>query len=72
MVEKLFGVTELSIAFSVTRQTIINWIEEGRFPNAQKVSRSWAVPASDVRLVRDEELKRLELEVERLNALPLV
>ena len=70
MKDKLYGVTELADLFQVSRQTIHNWIEEGRFPGAFSAGdgrgRMVLVPASDVEVARKEEAEKLLQRLDRL------
>lgn len=64
--KEYFSVTELAEVFSKTRQTIHNWIEEGRFPNYQRTSAGIIVPVADVDAVKEVEATKLLNELVRL------
>jgi excisionase family DNA binding protein len=70
MKEKLHTVTELSEMFGVSRQTIHNWIGEGRFPNHVVAGEGRGsvvlIPASDVDRVKEEEAEKLREQLARL------
>lgn len=70
MTDKLHTVVELARMFEVSRQTIHNWLDAGRFPNSFEVGegggRITLIPASDVEAVKKEEADKL---VERLDRL---
>ena len=69
MQEKLYTVTELSKLFEVSRQTIHNWINDGRFGDdlIEVGGQSMLlIPASRVDAVRKEEADKL---IEQLNRL---
>ncbi len=68
MQEKLYTVAELSKLFNVSRQTIHNWNNDGRFPNSITVGdkNTVLVPASDVEIARREEAEKLMQELDRL------
>lgn len=48
MAEKLWSTTELGEALGISRQYANRLIDRDRFPNAQLVGTSYAVPHSDV------------------------
>jgi len=68
MKDKLYTVSDLVRLFGVSRQTIHNWENNGRFQNSLKVGdkRTLLVPASDVERVRHEEAARLIKDLDRL------
>jgi predicted DNA-binding transcriptional regulator AlpA len=68
MQEKLHTVAELSKLFGVSRQTIHNWNNDGRFPNGITVGdkNTVLVPASDVEVVKREEAEKLIEQLDRL------
>lgn len=70
MKDKLYTVTELAELFQVSRQTIHNWITDGRFPGTFTVGEGGGkmtlVPASDVETVKDEEAAELIKKLDRL------
>ena len=67
---RLFTVAQLHTIFGVSRQTIYNWIDAGRFPNSFEVGEGGGtvllVPASDVEVVKEEEAQKLKVKLERL------
>lgn len=67
MQERLYTISTLADTLDVSRQTIYNWLQSGRFPNAFEVEQGDGViklvPASDVEVVRREEAEKL---IERL------
>lgn len=70
MKDKLYTVTELAELFQVSRQTIHNWVTDGRFPGTFTVGEGGGkmtlVPASDVETVKDEEAAELIKKLDRL------
>jgi excisionase family DNA binding protein len=70
MKEKIHTVTELAEMFGVSRQTIHNWIGEGRFPNHIVAGEGRGsvvlIPASDAERVREEEAEKLREQLARL------
>jgi excisionase family DNA binding protein len=70
MKDKFFTVTELAELFGVSRQTIHNWIANGRFPGSFAVGEGrggmTVVPASDVESVKNEEAEKLVKQLGRL------
>ena len=64
--KEYFSVTELAEVFGKTRQTIHNWIEEGRFPNYQRTSAGTIIPAADVDAAKEVEAAKLLEELDRL------
>ncbi len=75
--EKLYGTSDLAGILGVTRQTIKNWIDDGLFPNAQRIGRSYIILSGDVvEVLRDrihetrEQLSRMESELEEINGEP--
>lgn len=70
MKDKLYTVTELAKLFQVSRQTIHNWIADGRFPDTftagEGGGKMTLVPASNVTTVKEEEAAKL---IEQLNRL---
>lgn len=69
MKDEFSTVTQLAEVFGVSRQTIYNWIEDGRFPNSFKAGGGDAItliPAADVAAVRKEEADKLVQQLNRL------
>lgn len=68
MQDKLYTVAELSKLFGVSRQTIHNWNNDGRFPNGITVGdkNTVLVPAPDVEAVKREEAEKLIDQLDRL------
>ncbi|HEX9679763.1 MAG TPA: helix-turn-helix domain-containing protein [Candidatus Saccharimonadales bacterium] len=70
MKETLYTVGQLATIFNRTRQTMHNWISDGRFPNMIEAGegggRVFLVPASDVERVKEEEATKLIQELNRL------
>lgn len=68
MGDRFYTITELSNEFGVSRQTVYNWIEAGRFPNKFEVGTddTTLIPASDVEVVRIEEADKLVARLTRL------
>ena len=70
MDDQFYTVTQVAKMFDVTRQTIYNWIEQGRFPNIMEVGEGRGavtiIPDSDVEVVKKEEADKL---IEKLNRL---
>ncbi|MCO5189140.1 MAG: helix-turn-helix domain-containing protein [Anaerolineae bacterium] len=65
---KLLTVTEVAGILGVTRQTIHNWIGDGRFPNKMDVGggKLVLIPASDVDAVKRQEADKLIAGLRRL------
>lgn len=70
MEEKFYTVSELADLFQVSRQTVHNWISDGRFPGAFKVGEGGGkmtlIPASDVEKIKEEEATKLLEQLDRL------
>lgn len=70
MEQKLYTVNELAKLFDVSRQTVHNWMRDGRFPNKFEVGEGGGkmllIPASDVEAVRKEEADKLIADLDRL------
>lgn len=70
MNEKLFTVSEVAKEFKKSRQTIYNWMENGRFPNVFEVGSEGGtiklIPASDVEKVKNEEAEKLVAKINQL------
>ncbi len=70
MNDKLYTVSQLADMFGVSRQSIYNWIEAGKFPNKFEVGEGGGtitlVPASDVEVVRKELAAKLVKKLDRL------
>ena len=70
MKDKLYTVSELADLFQVSRQSIHNWITDGRFPGTFTVGEGGGkmtlIPASDVEAVKDEEAAKLLKQLDRL------
>jgi predicted DNA-binding transcriptional regulator AlpA len=70
MKDKLYTVTELADLFQVSRQSVHNWIADGRFPGAFTVGEGGGkmtlVPASGVEKVKEEEAAKLIKQLDRL------
>lgn len=70
MQERLYTVAELAGIFGKTKQTIHNWINDGRFPNKFEVGegagRIVLIPASNVEVVKKEEAEKHLKELNRL------
>jgi len=68
MEKEFYTLTELAEMFGVTRMTIHNWNNDGRFPNFITVGNkdTVLVPASDVAAVKMEEAEKLLAQITRL------
>ncbi len=70
MNDKLYTVSQLATLFGVSRQSIYNWIDAGKFPNKFEVGEGGGtitlIPASDVAVVREEEAEKLIKRLDRL------
>lgn len=70
MKERLYTVPEAAERLGKSKQTLYNWIRDGRFPNSFAVgggdSEITLIPASDVDAVRKEEAGKLIEQLERL------
>lgn len=70
MREKPYTVSQLVKIFGKTRQTIHNWIDDGRFPNSYIVGEGGGkvmlIPQSDVEKVRQEEANKLKNRLKML------
>ena len=68
MKDELRTVTQAADTLDVSRQTIYNWIEQGRFPGHFSVGNDdmILIPASDVEKVRKEEAAKLVDKLGRL------
>ena len=62
-------VTQVSRTLKVTRTTVYKWYEDGRFPNATEAHealKTILIPASDVEVVRQEEVEKFAKRIEEL------
>lgn len=68
MGEQLWTITDVATQLGVTRQTIYNWLDAGRFPNSFVVGSDEVtlIPESDVQRVKREEADKL---IDRLRQL---
>lgn len=68
MKDQLRTVTQAANTLDVSRQTIYNWIEQGRFPGHFVVGddERILIPTSDVEKVRKEEAEKLVEKLDRL------
>jgi predicted DNA-binding transcriptional regulator AlpA len=68
--DRRFTAAELAREFDVSRQTIHNWIQAGRFPNSFEVGQGGGkvviIPASDVEAVKQAEAEKLLKQFDRL------
>ena len=68
--KEIYTVTQLAEMFGVSRQTIHNWVNDGRFPNHVSAGEGKGsiilIPASDVDTVREEEAEKLRQQLHRL------
>jgi len=68
--DKFYTVNALATLFGVSRQTIHNWITDGRFPNKEVIGEGGGkmilVPVADVEAVKEEEAARLIQQLDRL------
>ena len=66
------GGEQVAVVFDVSKQTIYNWIEQGRFPNKEEVGEGHGtvilIPDSNVEVVKKEEADKL---IAKLNHLGL-
>ena len=69
--QELLTVSDVSMIFDKSRQTIHNWVKTGRFANSFAVGegrgRVILIPASDVEAVKLEEVERLRTELTHLD-----
>lgn len=70
MRDRIYTVAELATLFGKSRQTIHNWLDAGRFPNAFEVGTGGGkmvlIPASDVETVKEKEAAKLIKKLDRL------
>jgi len=45
---KFYDTIEVSKLFSVTPETVRNWVVEGKFPNTRRVGRKYMIPETDL------------------------
>ena len=50
--EQMYSLTQVAKIFSVTRQTILNWVKTGTI-HAVKVGRKWLVKESEIERVQN-------------------
>lgn len=50
--EKMYSLSQVAEIFSVTRQTVLNWVKSGHI-HAVKVGRKWFVRESEIERVQD-------------------
>jgi hypothetical protein len=46
--ENLLNATEAGVVYGVSKTTMADWCERGLVPGAQKVGRTWVIPASSL------------------------
>lgn len=67
---KHYSVSHATRILSVSRQTMMKWIDEGKFPGAEKsgdgTTDPWLIPAEEVERVRQERVAELESRIEEL------
>jgi excisionase family DNA binding protein len=56
--ENLITATEAARRYGVSTQTMVNWLQQGRVPNAQKVGREWAIPESALEQIERPKMGR--------------
>ena len=62
-------VVQVARVLKVTRTTVYNWHEDGRFPNATEAHeavKTILIPASDVELVREQEAQKSSERIKEL------
>lgn len=50
--EKMYSLAQVAELFSVTRQTVLNWVKVGNI-HAVKVGRKWLVKESEIERLQD-------------------
>lgn len=63
-------ITDACKVLNVSRQTMMNWLKRGRFPNALKQegeTNPWLIPVEDVEAVRIEEIADLERRIRAIS-----
>lgn len=45
---QFYDTVKIAKLFSVTTETVRNWLNDGKFPNHKRVGRKWLIPESDV------------------------
>lgn len=60
-----YTVREATRILGVSRQTLLKWLDQDRFPNAEKEdpdlkTSSWLIPAADLEKVRREWIAELD------------
>lgn len=50
--EKMYSLAQVAEIFSVTRQTVLNWVNSG-YVSAIKVGRKWLVKESEIERLQD-------------------
>ncbi len=72
MTNRQLTTSQLADLYTVTRQTAVDWVKsKKRFPNYQRLGKSYAVPASDVINDLDAKIKAYHQKIDELNELKL-
>lgn len=65
------SVLKAQLSLGVSRQTIMSWLDSGKFPNAEKRGPGrgeWDIPENDIEAVRLERIEYHRREIENLEA----
>lgn len=57
MNERLWSLSDVATYLGVSRQTVHNWVKEGRFPNAFRVASLIRIPNADIEAVKQPPIK---------------
>lgn len=66
------SVRDTMALLDVSRTTVMKWLDDGRFPNAEKEdgkTGSWFIPRQDIEVVRAELIADLNAQIEHLQLL---
>ncbi len=53
--EDLLKIKEVAAMFRVSRQAVAQWIEQGLFPNALKIGKTYRIPLSDIEAFKTQK-----------------
>ncbi len=72
--KEMVTIFEAQILLSVSRQTIMQWRNTGKFPGAMKTTdkkSEWRIPRADIEAVRQDLIDGLQRQIDELRRLAL-